>query len=460
MARDPKHDILFEPIQIGPKTMKNRFYQVPHCNGFGSEKPGSQAYFRAMKAEGGWAGGLHRVLLDLARSPTTRTASRRASGTTTTSGTCRSCATCSTSTARSPASSSGTAARTRRAWSRAASPRGPSQIASDFEFLTYCDRGGQGRHPARPEALRRGREAGPQAGFDIVYVYGAHSYLPQQFLSPFYNQRTDEYGGSFENRARFWLETLEQVKEAVGDDCAIARPHVDRHVHRRGRNAARARRPRRSSSSCDHLVDLWDVNVSGIAEWGEDAAPSRFFAAGLRSSRGRPRSRRPRRADRRRRPLDEPGRDGGRDQRRRAGTSSAPAGPSIADPFLPKKIEEGRLDDIRECIGCNVCISRWEIGGPPLICTQNATAGEEYRRGWHPERFRAGGERRQRRARRRRGPAGMECAIVLGKRGMRRVHLVEAPGRHRRHHALDPAAARASASGAASSTGARSSSTS
>jgi hypothetical protein len=51
------------------------------------------------------------------------------------------------------------------------------------------------------------------------------------------------------------------------------------------------------------------------------------------------------------------------------------ARPSISDPFLPKKIEEGRLDDIRECIGCNQCISRWEIGGPPMVCTQNATAG-------------------------------------------------------------------------------------
>ena len=54
MARDPKYDILFEPIQLGPKTMKNRFYQIPHCNGFGSEKPMSKAYFRAMKAEGGY----------------------------------------------------------------------------------------------------------------------------------------------------------------------------------------------------------------------------------------------------------------------------------------------------------------------------------------------------------------------------------------------------------------------
>ena len=56
MARDQKYDVLFEPIQIGPKTMKNRFYQVPHCNGAGSERPGTQAAFRGMKAEGGWGG--------------------------------------------------------------------------------------------------------------------------------------------------------------------------------------------------------------------------------------------------------------------------------------------------------------------------------------------------------------------------------------------------------------------
>jgi len=40
MARDPKHDILFQPIKIGPKTLRNRFYQVPHCIGAGSDKPG------------------------------------------------------------------------------------------------------------------------------------------------------------------------------------------------------------------------------------------------------------------------------------------------------------------------------------------------------------------------------------------------------------------------------------
>ena len=55
MPRDRKYDCLFEPVRIGPKTLKNRFYLVPHCNGAGTLRPGTQAAFRAMKAEGGWA---------------------------------------------------------------------------------------------------------------------------------------------------------------------------------------------------------------------------------------------------------------------------------------------------------------------------------------------------------------------------------------------------------------------
>jgi dimethylamine/trimethylamine dehydrogenase len=54
-ARDPRHDVLFEPVRIGPKTLRNRFYQVPHCTGFGVEKPWTQARHRGIKAEGGWA---------------------------------------------------------------------------------------------------------------------------------------------------------------------------------------------------------------------------------------------------------------------------------------------------------------------------------------------------------------------------------------------------------------------
>ncbi|MEA3109992.1 MAG: dimethylamine/trimethylamine dehydrogenase, partial [Gammaproteobacteria bacterium] len=97
--------------------------------------------------------------------------------------------------------------------------------------------------------------------------------------------------------------------------------------------------------------------------------------------------------------------------------------PSIADPFLPMKISEGRVSDIRECIGCNICVSKFQQGGQ-IMCTQNVTIGEEYRRGWHPEKFVrtlepcsvlvVGG-----------GPAGMECARILGERGYT-VHLREA----------------------------------
>ena len=62
------------------------------------------------------------------------------------------------------------------------------------------------------------------------------------------------------------------------------------------------------------------------------------------------------------------------------------ARPSIADPFLPKKIEEGRIEDIRECIGCNICYSGDSLS-VPIRCTQNPTMGEEWRQGWHPERI-------------------------------------------------------------------------
>src|ERR687891_847480 len=305
MARDPKHDVLFEPIQIGPKTMKNRFYQIPHCNGFGSEKPMNQAYFRAMKAEGGYA------------------------------------AVCT----------------------------------------EYCSIHPESDDTHHVSAARRAREA----GFDIVYVYGSHSYLPQQFLTPYYNKRTDEYGGSLENRARFWKETIEQVKEAVGDDCAIAvRMSTDMFMGEAGTQLERDCLP--FVELVDDMVDVWDINVSGISEWGEDATPSRFYPSGRQLPwQGAVKAVS-------KKPVLGVGRWTNPDLMVEAINTGkldiiATCRPSISDPFLPNKIDEGRLDDIRECIGCNICISRWEIGGPPLLCTQNATAREGYRRGWHPEKF-------------------------------------------------------------------------
>ncbi|MDH4177560.1 MAG: FAD-dependent oxidoreductase, partial [Thermoleophilia bacterium] len=301
--------------------------------------------------------------------------------------------------------------------------RAPSQIPSDFEYLTYAIEADKDDirylQQLYVDAAKRARSA----GFDIVYVYGSHSYLPQQFLTPFYNKRTDEYGGSFENRARFWRETIEKVKEAVGDDTAIAvRMSTDMFLGEPGTQLKRDCLP--FVELVDHLVDVWDINLSGIAEWGEDATPSRFYEQG----RALPWQAAVKEISKK--PVLGVGRWTNPDAMSDAIHEGkldiiATCRPSTSDPFLPKKIEEGRLDDIRECIGCNVCISRWEIGGPPLICTQNATAGEEYRRAWHPEKFTTAKNADNDVLVVGAGPAGMECAMVLGKRGMRRVHLVE-----------------------------------
>ena len=91
------------------------------------------------------------------------------------------------------------------------------------------------------------------------------------------------------------------------------------------------------------------------------------------------------------------------------------ARPSIADPFLPSKIDEGREQDIRECIGCNICISSWH-DSVPVRCTQNPTIGEEWRRGWHPERIAPAGSDASVLIVGA-GPAGLECALALGRRG-------------------------------------------
>jgi dimethylamine/trimethylamine dehydrogenase len=425
MPRDPKYDILFEPIKIGPKTLKNRFYQVPHCNGGGSEKPGMQAYNRAMKAEGGWAAvcteycsihpesdDVHRVSARIWDDEDARNLSVMCD----------------------MLHQHGALAGI-ELWyggphapcmESRHQPRGPWQIASEFEINTYPRYMDTDDIKLVQQYYVDAAIRARQAGFDIIYVYGAHSYLPLQFLSPFYNKRTDAYGGSFENRARFWRETLEKVREAVGDDCAIAsRFAVDTLYGAAGVQVGED--GVRFVEHADHLVDLWDLNVGDIAEWGQDAGPSRFFEENhQRGYVGQIKA-----GDHTDKPVVGVGRVTSADTMVniiRSGQLDiiGAARPSISDPFLPKKIEEGRLDEIRECIGCNVCISRWEIGGPPLICTQNATAGEEYRRGWHPEKFRRAANADKSVLVVGAGPAGMECAMVLGKRGMSAVHLVEA----------------------------------
>jgi dimethylamine/trimethylamine dehydrogenase len=256
------------------------------------------------------------------------------------------------------------------------------------------------------EGARKAR----RAGFDIIYVYAGMGYLPYEFLLPEYNRRTDAYGGSIENRVRLVRQLIEVTREAVGGNAAVAlRISLEELRGRPGRHAESE--AHEVVGLLADLPDLWDVKMDSSPT---DCAPSRFSAEG---------SHEPVIDFVKRltlRPVVGVGRFTSPDTmvsqiRRGVLDLIGGARASIADPFLPAKIREGREQDIRECIGCNICISSWH-DGVPVRCTQNPTAGEEWRRDWHPERFvRAasdasvlvvGG-----------GPAGLECALTLGRRG-------------------------------------------
>ena len=220
------------------------------------------------------------------------------------------------------------------------------------------------------------------------------------------------------NRARLLREILEEMKDAVGRTCAVAvRFSSDALLEVPGEEL-----PTEAHEIVALLADvpdLWDVKS---ADWTVETASARFSEEGAQepwTSFVKPLTTKP---------VIGVGRFTSPDEmvsqvRRGILDLIGAARPSIADPFLPRKIDEGREDEIRKCIGCNICVSAYH-DGVPVRCTQNPTMGEEWRRGWHPERIPPGdpgtsvlivGA----------GPAGLECARALGQRGFK-VTLAEA----------------------------------
>ena len=258
------------------------------------------------------------------------------------------------------------------------------------------------------------REAALKAqrvGFDIVYVYAGHDIgLPLHFLSRHRNRRQDEYGGSLENRARLLRELIEDTKEAVGDTCAVAvRLAVDALSGPGG--VTNGDEGRDVIAMLADLPDLWDV---ARVDFADDMTPSRFYPEGSHEAHVTFVK------EVTAKPVVGVGRFTSPDTmvslvKRGVLDLIGAARPSIADPFLPKKIEEGRLDDIRECIGCNMCLASDEHAAP-MRCTQNPTAGEEWRKGWHPEVLPPKGSD-ERILVVGAGPAGLEAARGLGLRG-------------------------------------------
>ena len=248
-------------------------------------------------------------------------------------------------------------------------PGAPTQLPSDAYPLTYPREMSLGDIEQVQGFYVVAAARAQAAGFDIVYVYGAHGYLPMQFLSPFYNRRSDDYGGCLENRGPFLAETLELFPAEVVGRCAVAaRISVDSGE----RGGVPADEALSFIALADPLVDLWDVNVSAIADRG-----GTWHRRGSRqpagSSSGLTSPGSDQETDRWRRQAHQPGRDG-RHPPQRSARHHRRGDPSIADPFLPRKIELGDYDEVREGIGCNICVTR-AVGTGRIACTQNATAG-------------------------------------------------------------------------------------
>jgi dimethylamine/trimethylamine dehydrogenase len=407
MTRDPRFDVLFEPVRIGPVTAPNRFYQVPHCTGMGYRRHQTLAGMREVKAEGGWgtvcteycsihpssddepfpSASLwddddierHALMVDKVHAHGALAGVELWHG----------------------------GASSANLYSREA-PLGPASMPAGVydPVQTRAMDKSDIRELKRwhVEAARRAQ----RAGFDIVYVYAAHWYLIRQFLLPS-NQRPDEYGGSLENRARLLRELIEETKEAIGDTCAVA---VRFSASTGGDDDDQdTEEPREMLELMADLPDLWDITVH---DYSYEMGTSRFTPeAALEATMSWVKSV----TDK---PVVSVGRFTSPETMLRLVRDGVidlvgAARPSIADPFLPLKIAEGRDDEIRECIGCNICYTGDQTG-TPIRCTQNPTMGEEWRKGWHPERIPlkgsnarilvVGG-----------GPAGLEAAVSLGKRG-------------------------------------------
>lgn len=417
MPRDPRHDILFEPLQIGPVRTKNRFYQVPHCTGMGWQRPRTLAEMRRVKAMGGWGVvnteycSIHPASDDLTHVSASLwddsdIAAHRLM----------------TDAVHEHGALAGV-----ELWFGGVRSANLSTRLTSMDVDSLPNAVG---HPFQTRAMdktdirdlrrwhRNAALRARDAGFDIVYVYATHGYLLANFLDPRVNTRIDEYGGSLKNRTRLVRELIEETKDAVGDKCAVAvRFAADEYEEEDGKPMHGERREMLSLLA--EKPDLWDINIAdyslemGVSRFVKEAAlePYMDFVKSVTTK-----------------PVVTVGRftspDTMASQIKRGVTDLIGAArPSIADPYLPNKIDRGETSDIRECIGCNICYSGDSLA-VPIRCTQNPTMGEEWRKGWNPEVIASSGSDSTVLVVGA-GPAGLEAARALGNRGYN-VLLAEA----------------------------------
>ena len=418
MTRDPRHDILFTPLQIGPKTARNRFYQVPHCNGGGYRDPSAVVEMRRTKAEGGW-GVIFTEQTEI--HPTSEITpfieqhlwddrdipalARMADA----------------------MKSHGALAGIQLAYSGINGSNFYSRevplAVTGGPILTFTSDPVQARTMDREDIrnlrrwFRNAFRRSQQAGFDLVCLYGAHGFgILQHFLSRATNHRTDEYGGSLENRGRFLREVVEDAREETKGELAVS---LRMSLHETGTFGFSNAELRDFIEMHGNLPDIWDL---AQGTWEACSGTSRFkpegaqedLVRGIKALTAKP--------------IVGVGRFTSPDamvHQIKSGILDfiGAARPSIADPFLPLKVEEGRYEDIRECIGCNICVSG-DMTGSLSRCTQNTAFMEEWRKGWHPDRARPKGASESVLIVGA-GPTGLEAALQAARRGYR-VTLAEA----------------------------------
>jgi 2,4-dienoyl-CoA reductase-like NADH-dependent reductase (Old Yellow Enzyme family) len=249
-----------------------------------------------------------------------------------------------------------------------------------------------------------------QAGLDGVEIVASHGYLPAQFLNPRVNLREDEYGGSFENRLRFIREIVTAIRKECGDELIVGMRISGDEKDYAGLQDGEALE---AMTALDGTLDFYNIVVGSSASFGgaiHIAAPMAIehgyvapFAAAAKARVKTPifvagRINQPQDAEK----ILASG------QTDMVGMTRA----MICDPEMPKKAEEGRLEDVRACIACNqACIGHFHLGYP-ISCIQHPETGRELTYG-----------KRKPIAKKKRiliaggGPGGMKAAAVAAERG-------------------------------------------